>query len=285
MDFKSIPLLEGVIEYDVNLKFVSMNKYAEEITGFTEHEVKGRLCHEDILNPVSTSGIQFCLQTPEIPENQMFIDREVYLHHKDGHRVLVWSRVCKKFHSDEHIGYIELLIKRAPFVVKPLLVDEYFDSVTGLVNQSYANAYLERLIEFERTTGTAFGLLILDIDNFEGHNLTYGRTVCDKMLEIIKQSLIEVFGEADLIARLKGDEFILVFSHINSNNLKNFGERLRIVMENTTLRGIAFKEVDMTVSIGGTLVRPRDTVESILQRAMEFLKKSKTQGGNQVTIS
>lgn len=285
MKVMEVPLLEGVICYDLQFKFMAMNEAAQHLTGFSIDEIKGKSCHEDILNPVSETGIHFCLQPIEIPEDERFVERGVFLHHKNGHRLWVNSRVSRWMEGDRQIGYVEVFYKKNPLPLKPLVSDLYYDQVTGLVNATYAEAYLERLIEFERTTGTAFGLLILDIDNFEGQNLTYGRAVGDQILNTVTMSLKEVFGDADLIARLHGDEFMLVFSHINSNLLKNYGERLRIVMENTTLRGIAFKEVDITVSIGGTLVRPRDTTPSILDRAMTYLKKSKSRGGNRVAIS
>lgn len=285
MKIMEVPLLEGVICYDLQFKFVAMNESAQILTGFTLEEIKGKSCHEDILNPVSEGGIHYCIQPIEIPAEERFVERGVFLHHKDGHRLWVNSRVSRWMDGDKQIGYVEMFYKKNAFPLKPLVSDLYYDQVTGLVNASYANAYLERLIDFERTTGTAFGLLILDIDNFEGQNLTYGRAVGDQILNTVTMSLKEVFGDADLIARLHGDEFMLVFSHINSNLLKNYGERLRIVMENTTLRGIAFKEVDITASIGGTLVRPRDTAVLIFERAMSYLKKSKSRGGNRIAIS
>lgn len=285
MEIMDIPVLEGIVFYDCHFRFVKMNEAAEVITGFKADEVIGKSCHEDLFNPVSVTGIHFCIQPTEIPEGEAYVEREVFFHHKDGHRILVLSRISRWVIDNKFVGYVEMFYKKKGLSTMPMVHDEYIDPVTGLVNTLYAQAYLERLIEFERTTGTAFGLLVLDIDNFESYNLTYGRHVGDQILSMVTLTLKEVFAEADLIARLHGDEFMLVFSHINSNMLKNYGERLRLVMEYTSLRGVAFKEVDLTVSIGGTLVRPRDTVSLIIERAMDYLKKSKSRGGNRVAIS
>ncbi len=284
MNVLSVPLLEGVMYLDTSYRYVKINESAERLTGFKSEEVEGRYCHEDLLNPVDLDGHMLCLEPTELGDDELYRERDIFLHHKNGHRVLVTSRLTRWMEGETHIGYIEMFLKKHVQLPVDPYPDDFEDPVTKLCNMSYAKTFLGLQIELERIVGIPFGIIIMDIDNFEGHNLTYGRALGDEMLRVVSQSLKEVFYEASLIARLEGDEFMLVFSNISSNRLKDMGEKLRIVMENTSLRGQAFKEVDMTVSIGGTLIRPRDTTTVILDRAMDFLRKSKSRGGNRAAI-
>lgn len=285
MNVIEIPILEGMLVMDLNNKILFCNESALEMTGFSSHEVKGAYCHDDLLNPVDLEGKQVCLMASPLEEDDVYVERFLYFHHKMGHRILVKSRLFRWEESGVVKGTIETFVMAKGHYTKKALPSNLTEPNTGLANKSYASTYIESSLALERSTNLPFGILILDIDNFEALNMTYGRELGDKVLQIVSMSLKEVFYEADLLVRWSGDEFVLIYANITSNGLKVLGERLRIVMENTSLRGRTFKEVDLTVSVGGTLVRPRDTVDTIVSRAMESVRKSKAKGGNRFAIS
>lgn len=279
------PMFEGIVVTDASGKMIFWNESALEMMGFECHEVKGAYCHEDILNPVDLEGRQVCLMENPISEGVDWVERFLYLQHKKGHRVLVKSRVFPWVEDGVLKGVIETFIKTRGAYQEKTLPSNLIEPITGLANKAYGKAFLEQSLALERNMSVPFGLLILDIDNFEAINLTYGRPVGDLVLETVALSLKEVFYDADLLIRWRGDEFMLIYQNVTSNGLKALGEQLRIVMENTTLRGKLFKDVDLTVSVGGTMVRPRDTGETMIERALGSLKRSKAKGGNRFAIS
>ena len=87
---------------------------------------------------------------------------------------------------------------------------------------------------------------------------------------------------SDLFGRFGGEEFVAVLSGTNEQNMYVIADAMRTIVENTGIRsnGDALK---VTISIGATMVRAEDSLESILKRADDFLYKSKEAGRNQVT--
>jgi PAS domain S-box-containing protein len=83
---------EGVYFVDSERKITFWNKGAERITGYTEGEVVGHFCYDNILKHVNDEGLHLCLGG--CPLHQTLSDGQgrealVYLHHKEGYRVPV----------------------------------------------------------------------------------------------------------------------------------------------------------------------------------------------------
>jgi diguanylate cyclase (GGDEF)-like protein len=88
----------------------------------------------------------------------------------------------------------------------------------------------------------------------------------------------------DLVSRWGGEEFLVVLSNVDAEKIHLLAERLRALVQNS------FKEVGglrlgATVSVGGTLARPEDTIETLLARADEAMYQSKAGGRNRTTIT
>lgn len=80
-----------------------------------------------------------------------------------------------------------------------------------------------------------------------------------------------------------GEEFIGIFSRINESGLERVAEKLRILAENTSVK-IVEEELRVTVSSGATLVDPKDSIDTLMERVDELLYRSKREGRNQVTL-
>lgn len=271
MDYKWFDdLYEGVYILDANRRIIYFNKSAERITGFKSDEVVGRFEHDNILNPIDENGMQLCL-LPRAKE-----DERVYLQHQLGHRFPVYM---KSLPSDEGDKIVELFVEtcsnRNGLTSKGAL-----DRVTGLANKGYVENVLNYRLSLFKKFGIPMGLFIVDIDDFEAHNQTYGTVFCDHILKMIGMSLKHVFIEADLIGRWRGDEYIVLYSTSSVEGLKEVGEKLRVISENSALRGETFKDVDVSVSVGGTKVRTDDTFDEMMMRLQQNLKTAKSRGGN-----
>ena len=93
----------------------------------------------------------------------------------------------------------------------------YFDTLTGLPNR---RAFLDRMAEAvercRRTDGRG-ALLFIDLDNFKALNDTQGHDVGDKYLKQVAQRLGSAVGEAGIVARIGGDEFVIVIEAIGGD--------------------------------------------------------------------
>ena len=87
----------------------------------------------------------------------------------------------------------------------------------------------------------------------------------------------------DVIGRLGGEEFIIVFSDLNDSGLERVSEKIRKLVEASALR-LPDQDIKVTISIGATLVNEQDTVLSIIERADNLMYQSKKNGKNRVTF-
>ncbi len=89
----------------------------------------------------------------------------------------------------------------------------YTDTLTGLCNRRAADRMLSRLVE----SGEKFSLMHLDLDFFKAVNDTHGHAAGDHVLQQVARILKEETREEDLVARVGGDEFILLISRITDH--------------------------------------------------------------------
>ena len=87
------------------------------------------------------------------------------------------------------------------------------DVLTGLSNrQSVENAFME-LIRQRGPGENRFAVLLVDLDRFKFINDTYGHDAGDKVLIAIAQRLRKLVRDSDVVARIGGDEFLLLLNH------------------------------------------------------------------------
>lgn len=158
------------------------------------------------------------------------------------------------------------------------------DPLTGLYNRRRFfektalswNAYVE--------SKEAFAILDFDIDFFKSVNDTYGHDTGDIVLQHIAHLLHCVCTEEDLVARIGGEEFSMILSHVTLEQALNVAERIRTTIENTPIN-LPSGPLKVTISIGIAVVDPRDkTTDSVLKRADLALYQSKHSGRNRSTL-
>ena len=91
-------------------------------------------------------------------------------------------------------------------------IDNVLDSLTQVVARKYIMEYIDYLID----NNTPFAMVILDIDNFKLINDNYGHIVGDQVLLSISRGLINYIGNAGVVGRYGGDEFIIVYLKNNT---------------------------------------------------------------------
>jgi GGDEF domain-containing protein len=85
------------------------------------------------------------------------------------------------------------------------------DELTGLYNGRYFRHFLTRIIEKARSLRFPVTLLLFDIDNFKKYNDQYGHGVGDEILRQTAALMRRCCRDHDLVARISGDEFAVVF--------------------------------------------------------------------------
>ncbi|MFH2041394.1 MAG: EAL domain-containing protein [Acidobacteriota bacterium] len=90
----------------------------------------------------------------------------------------------------------------------------HFDSLTCLPNRTYMMEKLSQLLVQARWNNHTLALLFIDLDHFKKINDTLGHDAGDKMLKEVASRLVECVRDSDTVARMGGDEFMLILSKI-----------------------------------------------------------------------
>ena len=284
-------LFEGVYFVDKERTITSWNKGAVEITGFETNEVIHRKCYSNILNHIDENGVALCFDGCPLHatiEDGNIREAKVFLQHKDGHRVPVKVKVLPIYNNNEEIlGAVEIFteIKNENYFQSEMMKlqsEVYNDTLTSIPNRKYLNAVLESKIREYKKINRSFGVSFIDIDDFKQINDTFGHLIVDDILKLLASTIKSNIRSNDIIARLGGEEFIIIFSDVDFDILYRVSEKIRRLVEGSKLR-LDNRDLGVTISIGSTLVLPNDTVESILKRADELMYDSKRNGKNKVT--
>lgn len=146
------------------------------------------------------------------------------------------------------------------------------DPLTGLLNR--VGLYRE----LERTRPMA--LLYVDVDHFKLVNDTFGHAKGDEVLQAIGDALRRVTRNVDVVARIGGDEFIVILDNANEATAIEIACRLQAVVQSMAdLAGV-------TVSVGATCgVIGAENGDILIARADAALYESKRAGGDRFSLA
>jgi diguanylate cyclase (GGDEF)-like protein/PAS domain S-box-containing protein len=283
---------DGVYFVDLERRITYWNRGAERITGYKAGEVIGHRCADNILNHVDDTGRCLCVSGCPLTAcmtNGARHSMRVYLHHKDGHRVPV--RVHAAALRDDHgkvIGAVETFQDDSARLmdlerIRSLERLAFLDALTGIANRRFLEENLAARLSERDRYGTAFGLLMIDIDHFKRINDTHGHPVGDRVLRMVAATLSGNSRPFDLVARYGGEEFVVIVARASEDELGKVAERYRMLVSRSGLKGSA-GQIRVTVSIGAASVRPDDRSDRLIARVDEYLYQAKQRGRNRVIV-
>jgi diguanylate cyclase (GGDEF)-like protein len=124
--------------------------------------------------------------------------------------------------------------------------------------------------------------LFADIDKFSHFNNPFGHDAGDRVLINIGAIMTENMRQNDRVGRWGGEEFLGIYSINKEEDALVVAEKFRQLVAGIEIEHNG-TPLSVAVSVGVTVVRPGDGVESIVSRADQLMYWSKTAGGNRVT--
>jgi diguanylate cyclase (GGDEF)-like protein/PAS domain S-box-containing protein len=284
---------DGVYFTDNERVITYWNKGAERISGYDASEVIGRRCRDNILIHVDEDGRNMCESGCPLAatiRDQTPREANVFLHHKQGHRVPIEVRVAPLTDSDGRvIGAAEFFTEiRAEETLQRRIQElehlALLDTLTQLPNRHHIEQELiSRFHELNRL-GIHFGLMFMDIDHFKKFNDDFGHDVGDEVLRTAARTLRASTRPYDVVGRWGGEEFVCVIRNVKETlGLLDIANRTRMLINQSTVY-TGEKTLSISVSVGATLAIPTDDCESLTKRADSLMYKSKMNGRNQVTL-
>jgi len=285
-------LFDGVYYVDSERKITFWNRAAERITGFSESEVLGHDCADNILRHIDSTGKELCLKG--CPLHQTLRDGEMreaylFLHHKQGHRVPVHIRITPITDSSgKIIGSVEIFSDntREQNVLQELELsqqEKFTDPLLGIGNRRFAEVIFKSRQHEMNAIQEPFSVVLIDLDGFKEINDRYGHKIGDQVLQMVVRSIENVLRSLDFVVRWGGDEFILFLPNAADPGLRDVLERIKIIVEKSFLM-VNGQKVSVSASMGATVARAEDTLEGIFQRIDELMYRSKEEGKNRYTI-
>lgn len=157
------------------------------------------------------------------------------------------------------------------------------DALTGLANRASLFGALNSGIAKARASHAPFSALFLDLDHFKRINDEHGHDVGDRCLQHFAATLLGRLRADDMLARLGGEEFVVLLPGVPLENARKVSDELRsvlaampLVLDDVTCR--------MTVSVGVAELRVEDDAESLLKRADAAVYRAKAGGRNRTAL-
>ncbi len=181
----------------------------------------------------------------------------------------------------EHGHLVDMIsIRELTKAYEILQAEANLDPLTELSNRRPFLKTMATEFERARRTGRPLSVAMIDLDHFKQVNDTYGHDAGDRVLRAVSDLLILEFRSIDLIGRLGGEEFAVVFPETDVVGAQIACDRLRSVIERTSIP-IEDTDIFVTASIGIAEVTEHTPCEAaVLKDADKVLYEAKTAGRN-----
>ena len=184
------------------------------------------------------------------------------------------ERATKKLRSE---------IKKRSAAEKRVRYMAEHDALTGLPNRLLFNELAYSALKQAKRKKTNIALYFLDVDGFKPVNDTYGHDVGDKLLKQISQRLILSVREADIVARIGGDEFVVLLLDSDGSQI-NIAEK--IIDQISRTFEIQGHEISVGISIGISRFPVNgDDLASLVKSADAAMYAAKRTGRNNYKIA
>lgn len=183
------------------------------------------------------------------------------------------------------LGTLGIRMRQLQFLTEHKLREEaQRDELSGLYNRRYferaAHEELRRAARFHR----ALSLVVIDIDKFKRVNDTFGHAVGDQVIRATSACLASEIRDCDVLARIGGEEFVVLLPETSIEGAMALAERLRSAIAALRVETSSQHQVTWTVSCGVTeVIESDETFDSVLQRADACLYSAKGTGRNRVS--
>lgn len=262
---------------------VYTNPAFTRITGYSKGEILGQDCRilqRDDVDQIDIQNIRRALQNGH--EAHALLRN----YRKDGS--LFWNElqlapVFDDFNRITHFVGVLNDVTETKRYQEELEYKSNFDQLTGLPNRNLAMDRIQQAIALSSMNKKGFALAFLDLDNFKYINDSSGHDTGDRLIKSVAQDLAKLMREADTLARIGGDEFIMLIHEESEVSRISFILN-QILTEISRPRPLDGGEYIVTCSVGFCFY-PADGLDAttLLKNADTAMYKAKERGRNQIS--
>jgi len=289
---------DGLWDWDIPSNKVYFSKSWKEMLGYNEGDISNNLSEwEKIIHPEDLAKTMACVHDHLDGKTPVYINEQRLLC-KDGSykwildRGLVVSR-------DEHGKPLRAIGTHTDITERKQMEElirkqALYDPLTKLPNRRLLLDRLSQVMSASKRTRKYGALIFLDLDKFKPLNDTHGHEAGDSLLVEAANRLRSCVRETDTVARMGGDEFVIVLAQLSTDSAtaKQEAEMLTEKIRTELAKAYVLKVTDKnsaeiivehhcTASIGATLfIDEKDYINDILRHADDAMYQAKNSGRN-----
>ena len=262
-------------------EILSINQTGLDILGYSKKELIGSKA-TDIVHPEDKEFVIKHTRDVFLTGNDS-ASIEYRKTRKDGS--YMWIHECVKL--DEEAGVPRLLVVCRDITVRRELQEKLkfhatHDSLTQLINRRELESRLKRVL-VEMSEYENHALCFLDLDEFKVINDVNGHAAGDELLRQITAILHENIRSRDTLARIGGDEFVVLMEHCPLDAAVKLAEKFNKIIAEFEFRWRA-QTFNIGVSIGIIPLQPQASVDKMLSDADVACYKAKDNGRNCIHV-
>jgi diguanylate cyclase (GGDEF)-like protein/PAS domain S-box-containing protein len=234
----------ALIVLDHNAKILSWNKQASIVFGWTDKEVLGKTLYEFII-PLPNQATTREVFRHALNGDKCVSDQQ-WCYTKSGKMILCdWKNAPVQ--SNRMIAMVSDITKQKELEDK-LNQMAHSDALTGVANRTLFFQKLDEAISLAKRRKEKVALLFIDLDDFKIVNDQYGHEFGDVVLCEVVQRIKMAVREADMLARIGGDEFVLILHDCETHQrAQQVAEKVLFHLERP------IQVSGLTVTVGGSI--------------------------------
>ncbi|MCX7995753.1 MAG: diguanylate cyclase [candidate division WOR-3 bacterium] len=271
----------GILIDDVEGNVVYFNEKLANLFGYTSDEFR-ILKMEDYIHPDDVKMIRIYHQRRIRKEDAPRI-YEIRGLHKNGNIISLEVNTVVLQKEDKIIGtrnYIVDVTARKEIEEK-LTIETMTDELTGLFNRRGFNALAQHQVSLARKIGKGFYVFYCDLNNMKRINDRFGHSAGDSALKQVAELLKKSFRKSDIIARVGGDEFIVLAPEAAKDSVNVMLNRLKKNIEDFNKIN---REPLLSLSVGFAFFSPDESqsLEDVINAADRMMYEEKLKYKNQI---
>lgn len=280
--------LDGIVTIDESGALIEFNPAAERIFGYKKADVLGKSLAEVMVPPsLRNAHTEKHRQFVLTGEKHIF-DRRVELTamRADGSEFPVELTLTAL--QDDGVSLVTGFLRdisQQKKVQQEIENFAYYDVLTGLPNRRLLTDRYQRAVLHSKRAKTYCALIFIDLDHFKILNDTKGHDVGDHLLVEVAHRIQHTLRAGDSVARLSGDEFILIIENLDGYQNVAYKQASEVVQKLMVELNKSYQldmyEFSTTASLGVTLFKDDQlSFEDHLRYADAAMYQSKAAGGN-----
>jgi diguanylate cyclase (GGDEF)-like protein/PAS domain S-box-containing protein len=285
----------GILFMDADLRARIANRAFRDMWGITDELFASQPTLRDLINFNRYNGTydvpeerfdRFIEEREAVVKNMAGVSEE--FHRKDG---LIYQYQCVALpDGGRMLTYFDITKHKNTQAQLARTLDEvhelaYRDPLTGLPNQRLLQERFFLTSSMSKRKGWQIAVMFIDLDGFKKVNDVYGHVAGDMVLKMVARRLLKIVREADTVARIGGDEFLILQTEVNDH-----ATVVHVVDKILQQLAAPFDLVGNEIKIGasiGIAIYPThgDNIDLLIQKADNAMYQTKSHGKQSYTFA